>query len=224
MGTQASRRPRDNLVRAAVYCRVSTREQGDSGLGIEAQRARCLAELSARGWDLARLVEEQATSGKARPKLVTLMREMDLKLADALIVSRLDRLSRSVIEFGKFVERSQAGGWSLVVLDPAIDLSTPSGRMMGNVLASVAQWEREMGSQRTRDALAAKRARGEPAGGVPAYSDRETIRRIVRLRGKGMSVNRIADWLTDHDVPSPWKAPTWNHKTVRKILQREGVE
>jgi DNA invertase Pin-like site-specific DNA recombinase len=211
-------------MRVLIYCRVSTREQGASGLGIEAQKKRCIEEVQARGWSIGLIVEEVQSAGKKRPELDKALRLLDVKACDALMVSRLDRLSRSVGEFGKFVERSQAGDWPLVVLDPSIDLSTASGRMCANIVASVAQWEREMGSQRTIEGLERARARGTFTP-TPPYSDRPTIRRIIRLREEqGLAKIAIARWLTEHGVPAPNGGPTWNHRSVGNILKREGVE
>jgi len=210
-------------MKVLIYCRVSTREQGISGLGIEAQKARCIAEVQARGWDIGMIVEEIQSAGKKRPQLERALRLLDVHACEVLMVSRLDRLSRSVSEFGKLVERSQAKDWPIVVLDPSIDLSTASGRMCANVVASVAQWEREIGSQRTKEGLERAIARGTFTPPEP-YGDRTTIRRIVRLHEeKEMSFNAIAKWLTAHDVPTPGGAAAWNHRTVGNILRREGV-
>jgi DNA invertase Pin-like site-specific DNA recombinase len=217
-------------MRAAVYCRVSTREQGDSGLGLAAQKARCMAELQSRGWSLATIVEEVSSLGKRRTEEFNrLMRLLDLGQADALVVSRLDRLTRSVIEFGPMVERAQRKGWQLVILDPMLDMTTPSGRAMAGVAVVFSQWEREMTSLRTREGLAQLKLRGVTKTGkvyVPRqpYSDQKTIRRIVRLRQeRGMSQKAIAEFLTEAGVPTPHEARKWNHKTIGIILRREGV-
>jgi DNA invertase Pin-like site-specific DNA recombinase len=215
-------------MRAAIYCRVSTREQEDSGLGLAAQKARCTAELQARGWSLAQLVEEQATSAKTRPKLEALMRALDLGHADALIVSRLDRLTRSLAEFGPMVKRAEDGGWQLVILDPMLDMTTPSGRAMAGVAVVFAQWEREMTSLRTKEGLAQLRQRGVTKDGRPyvprIYTDERTIRRIVRLRKAGKSRLAIAEMLTAAGVPTPSGGAVWNHMSVSRILKREGVK
>jgi DNA invertase Pin-like site-specific DNA recombinase len=73
-------------------------------------------------------------------------------------VAKLDRLSRLLKDFATLMERGQKKGWNLVACDLGIDLSTPSGEFMANVMGSAAQWERKLIGQRTRDALAAKRA------------------------------------------------------------------
>lgn len=79
--------------------------------------------------------------------------------ADALCVAKLDRLSRSLLDFAGLMERSRKRGWSLVALDLGVDTSTPSGEMMASVLATFAQFERRLIGERTRAALAEKRAR-----------------------------------------------------------------
>lgn len=84
--------------------------------------------------------------------------------ACTLVVSKLDRLSRSLVQFAELMERSRRKGWSLVALDLGVDTSTPAGEMMASVLASFAQYERRLIGQRTRDALAVKREQGVRLG------------------------------------------------------------
>lgn len=104
--------------------------------------------------------------------------------ADGLIVSKLDRLSRSVVDFGILLEWFTEAEANLVALDLRIDTSTPGGRLVANVFASVAEWEREIIGQRTREGLAAVRGSGRPIS-RPAISDRpELQRRITRLRAR----------------------------------------
>jgi len=95
-----------------------------------------------------------------------------------LIVSKLDRLSRSLLDFAGLMTRARDGGWNLVALDLGIDLSTPAGEFMASVMASAAQWERRLIGQRTRDALdrhvaaALRGAQGQAA----APQDRGAVR------------------------------------------------
>jgi DNA invertase Pin-like site-specific DNA recombinase len=105
---------------------------------------------AARGWHDVEIVEEVKSGGRAdnRPELQALLRR--LKTGDALVVSKLDRLSRSTGDFGELVELARRKGWSLVVLDLGLDLSTP----MAGMVAVFAQLERRMIAQRTREALA----------------------------------------------------------------------
>jgi DNA invertase Pin-like site-specific DNA recombinase len=214
-------------MKALTYARVSTREQGNSGLGLDAQKARCAAEIEARGWlPVSTVVEIASAASRQRPELEKAMRMLDQGIAEALIVSRLDRLSRSVGEFAVILERARKNGWKVVVLDPNVDMTDPFGDMMAYVAMAFAQLERHLISVRTKEGLAASRERngGKKLGGLPLYEDRTQIDRIVRWRESGKSMKAIAETLTAAGVPSPAGKDVWNHKSIRRILTREGVK
>lgn len=147
------------------YVRVSTDEQAVSGLGLAAQRAAIRAECARRGWTLL-AIHEDALSGKTlnRPGMAAALAAVESGAVSAIVVAKLDRLSRSLVDFASLMARAQAGRWNLVALDLGIDLSTAAGEFMANVMASAAQWERRIIGQRTRDALAVKRAQGVRLG------------------------------------------------------------
>jgi len=148
------------------YVRVSTGEQLDSGAGLEAQRRAIREECARRGWRLAELYED-AASGRAiagRVGLKAALSALDSHAAEALVVAKLDRLSRSLLDFSALMEQSRRRGWALVALDLGVDTTTPSGEMMANVLAVFAQFERRLIGQRTREALAIKRQQGVRLG------------------------------------------------------------
>ena len=147
------------------YVRVSTDEQADSGLGLAAQRAAVASEAERRGWTLVEVYED-AQSGKSldRPGLAEALAAVEEGRAAGILVAKLDRLSRSLRDFADLMSRARSKGWNLVALDLGVDLSTPAGEFMANVMASAAQWERRIIGQRTKDALAAKRAQGVKLG------------------------------------------------------------
>jgi DNA invertase Pin-like site-specific DNA recombinase len=149
-----------------AYVRVSTEEQSRSAAGLEAQRAAILRECKRRGWELVDVVEDGGYSARdlRRPGVQAAIVELARGKADALIVARLDRLSRSMIDFTGLMAKAQKQGWALVALDSAVDTTTPAGEAMANVLATFAQFERRLIGQRTREALAAKRAQGVKLG------------------------------------------------------------
>jgi DNA invertase Pin-like site-specific DNA recombinase len=205
------------------YVRVSTSEQGESGAGLEAQRAAIAAACEQRGWQLV-AVEEDVASGKSRngrPGLDAAIAACERADANGLIVAKLDRLSRSVVDFAGLLERARRKHWALVALDLGVDTSTPSGEMMANVVISFAQYERRLIGQRTKDALSVKRAQGVKLGRsstLPAA----VRRRIARERANGLSYRAIADGLNAAGVPTGQGGRQWYPMTVRTVLLANG--
>lgn len=135
------------------YCRVSSEAQGADGYGLEAQEQAIVRACEARGWEAPRLVREVASGSKmGRPELSVLLDELERH--DVLMVARLDRLTRSIGHFAQLMDFAKSEGWEIVCLDPAVDMTTPYGRAMAGMAAVFAQLERELISQRTREALA----------------------------------------------------------------------
>lgn len=204
-------------MRALGYCRVSTTEQGDSKAGLEAQERAIRDEVERRGWELVDLRSDVA-SGKSlrhRPKLGQTLRDLQAGKADALVVAKLDRLSRSVLDFASVMETSQQEKWSLVVLDLGVDTTTTNGKLIAHIMIALAQWERELIGDRTRTALKAVKARGTRLGRPPGVTD-ETRRLIRTLRLSGMSWQRIAEMLTHEGIPTS-QGGQWHAATVRKV-------
>jgi DNA invertase Pin-like site-specific DNA recombinase len=214
------------------YVRVSTTEQADSRAGLEAQRAAIEGEAARRGWELVAICEDAGASGKSisgRPALQEALQVIERGEAEALVVSKLDRLSRSLLDFAGMMERARKRGWSLVALDLGVDTSTPSGELMANVLATFAQFERRLIGQRTRDALAIVRQNGSKSGrpiGNPKFLSvpPETRARILELRAGGLSYGRIAERLNQEQVPTAQGGKRWHARTVWNIVSRMSLE
>jgi DNA invertase Pin-like site-specific DNA recombinase len=203
------------------YVRVSTAEQADSGAGLEAQRAAILAEVERRGWTLLDVLEDAGISGKAtdnRPGLAIALDALYHGLADALVVAKLDRLSRSLGDAVALLERSGREGWRLLALDLAVDTTTPQGEMIAHVMASFAQFERRLISQRTRDALAVRRAQGVRLG-RPTSIPTEVVQRIVAMRASGTTQAAIADRLNADGVPTGRGGACWRQSSIAKVLR-----
>src|ERR1700684_2002591 len=131
-------------MRVLGYVRVSTDEQTNSGAGLEAQRLAIIAECERRGWLLVEVIEDAGFSAKdmKRPGVQEALRALKAGEASALVVSKLDRLSRSMIDFTGVMEKAQKQGWALIALDLGVDMTTPAGEAMANMLATFAQFER----------------------------------------------------------------------------------
>ncbi len=205
-------------VRAVGYLRVSTSEQVESGAGLAAQRSSIEAETSRRGWQLVETFTDAGISGKSligREALTAALTTVESGHADVLIVAKLDRLSRSLLDFAALMARAQEQGWNLVALDLGIDLSTPAGEFLASVMASAAQWERRIISQRT---LAAKQAAGVRLG-RPRRLSQEVVDRIVAARDGGKGLTAIARALSEEGVPTAQGGARWYPSTVRAILE-----
>jgi DNA invertase Pin-like site-specific DNA recombinase len=204
---------------AVAYLRVSTDEQADSGAGLDAQRAAITAEATRRGWTITEWHVDAGVSGKSlsgRPALLDALDAVRGRRAAALVVAKLDRLSRSLLDFAGLMADAQRERWNLVALDLGIDLSTPAGEFMANVMASAAQWERRIIGQRTRDALAMKKAAGVRLG-RPAGLPAEIMSRILAARAAGQSFQKVADALNADAVPTAQGGAKWHASTVRAV-------
>ena len=208
-------------MRVLGYVRVSTEEQKSSGAGLEAQRRAIISECERRGWQLVEVIEDAGFSAKdmKRPGVQEALRVLEEGKASALVVAKLDRLSRSMIDFTALMGTAQKQHWALVALDCAVDTSTPTGEAMANMLATFAQFERRLISQRTREALAVKRASGVRLGRPPTVPQ-AVVRRIQRQRERGDSLRAIADSLNRDKVPTAQGGAQWYAATVRGILNR----
>jgi DNA invertase Pin-like site-specific DNA recombinase len=115
--------------------------------------------------------------------------------------------------------RAQSERWNLVALDMNIELSTPAGEFMAHVLASAAQWERRIISQRTKDALSIKREQGIQLGRPKSTTD-ELDLLVAGLRADGLSLQAIADRLHSQGIPTPRGGRVWRPSTLQVILRR----
>ncbi|GEM_PF-385526 len=205
------------VIRAVGYRRVSTIEQADSGAGLAAQQTTIEAEAARRGWVLVEVHTDEAASGKSlvgRVALEAAIEVVESGRADVLVVAKLDRLSRSLLDFANLMARAQAKGWNLVALDLGIDLSTPAGEFLASVMASAAQWERRIIGQRTREGMAAKKAAGVRLGPPRRLPD-HVARQIIGLRSSGIAWVRVAEILNELGVPTALAGRQWYPSTAR---------
>lgn len=202
-----------------AYLRVSTDEQARSGLGLDAQRLAVTEAAKYRQWEIVSEYVEEGRSGKSmkRPVLREALDALDRGEADVLVVSKLDRLSRSVLNFAQIAERAKRGGWSLVALDVDVDTSSPSGELLVNVIAAMAQWEARMIGERTSAALQAKKARGARLG-RPVLVSAQARNMIRRERAAGRSLQAIADLLNAKGIQTP-TGRDWRKGRVAEVVR-----
>jgi DNA invertase Pin-like site-specific DNA recombinase len=221
------RKPRKtpgDVPRVIAYVRVSTEEQAVSGNGLAAQRDAITAEVARRKWSEVTWIEDAGYSAKNldRPGIRQALARLSEGNADVLVVAKLDRLSRSLLDFAGLMERSEHEEWSLVALDLGVDTTTPQGEMMAGVLALFAQFERRLISQRTKAGLAVVKARGEHRIGRPVELPGDVRERIAALRQSGMTYAAIAQTLNREDVPTARTGKQWFPATVHNALKVHG--
>ena len=146
-----------------------------------------------------------------------------------LLVAKMDRLSRSLLQGTQVMERAKARRWALVALDLQVDTTTPAGEMLANVVLSTAQYERRVIGERTKAGLAAARAKGTTKDGRPLVLGRpqklgdDVVRRIVADRAAGRSLPAIARSLVADGVPTAQGGVSWYPSTVAGVLKSQAA-
>lgn len=199
------------------YVRVSTTEQADSGAGLAAQRAAIEAECVRKGWHLQAVFCDAGVSAKTldRPALAEALTLLAAGGAAALVVAKVDRLSRSVLDFSTLLATAERQRWAVVALDLGLDMSTPTGALMASIVAAVSEYERRLIGQRTKDALAARKAAGVTLG-RPRLLDPELAADIRAQRAAGSTLQAIADRLNTAGRLTP-TGKQWTPTLVRQV-------
>jgi DNA invertase Pin-like site-specific DNA recombinase len=161
--------------------------------------------------------EVASGAAKQRDVLESVLATLKRGEADGLIVAKVDRLTRSLLQFAEVVETAKKQGWKIAVVDGGFDMNTPTGKAMAGMLAVFAELERDMISQRTKDALAAKRERqgGKLKGNRPSASA-SAVAFIRRMRKEGYTFRYIAAELDVMGVPTA-QGGKWSAGTVKYI-------
>lgn len=208
----------------AMYRRVSTAEQGDNRLGLDAQKDAVFAELARRGWPVAAAFEDIA-SGKSMKRRPGLDAAIDYvcRCRGVLVAAKLDRISRDVIDFASLLRDAEHEGWSVLVLDLQLDTTTPAGRFTAITMANAAEFERRQIGERTRAALQAKKARGARLG-RPRMTPDEIVARVVTKRDAGRTWQAIADALNVDGVPTTRGGTQWRVSTVQRLYQSHDLD
>ena len=204
------------------YSRVSTEEQAASGLGLDAQRGTIQRYADAHGWQVV-WCEDAGLSAKSldRPQLQAALARLESnhkkRDVDGIVVAKLDRLSRSVVDFAGLLELARAKKWSLVAIDLGVDTSTPTGELVANVMMSVAQWERRVIGERTSAAMQAAKRQGRHMGRVSALPP-TTGNRLLTLRATHTLAGTAAQ-LRAEGLTTASGAP-WSANAVAKVQKR----
>ena len=226
--------------RAAVYLRVSTEEQKDSGLGIKAQRTRCQGMALVKDWRVVGEYADEGISGTKdaadRPELARLLADAEAGQLDAVIINSLDRLGRKTRLVLDLVERLTAAGVAVVSCKESLDTTTATGKFVLTLFAALAQLERDQIAERTSAALAERgRMDGERGGRIPYGYRRvgegrvvldEDAARVVRLifaQRPTASLRAIAAHLNDVGAATPQGGARWYAGTVKVILDNAAM-
>lgn len=227
--------------KAVAYVRVSLEKMADEGVSLDAQEERLLSYAQAFDIDIIEVVRDAGASAKdlGRRGLQRALALLDTGAASALLVTKLDRLTRSVKDLAVLLEQYFASGRaSLISLGESVDTRTAGGRLVLHVLTSVAQWERESVGERTREALQHLRRSGVRMGAAPlglrygtqlddegrhvieeVDEELRVVGRIHELRVKGLSMRAIAAALTAEGWRTK-RAGKWHPATVQRVLRR----
>lgn len=215
-------------MRVIGYTRISDTEQSLDGLSLDTQARTIKLECERRGWELVDVIKDDGYTGTNdnRPGLQRALGMLAKRnRPDAIVVARLDRLTRSLKFLVDLTQRADRR-WGIVALDMDLNTMTANGQLVVHLPGSVGQWESRMNSERTSAGMkarhAAARAKGEAFGFQPRV-DEVTVARIIRARKRGESFAAIARRLDKQGVPTPGGGARWYASTVERICKREAV-
>lgn len=223
-------------MKAFGYARVSTLEQGETGVSLENQQQRIAAWCVAGGLTLDRVFVETMSGARAhnRPELQAAL-STACRTKGVLVVYSLSRLARSVRDTLDIADRLERAGANLASLTERIDTSSAVGKMVFRMLSTLNEFERDQLAERTESAMAHLRRNGRRISGRVPYGydlgtdchklepngeEQAVLRRITGLRASGLSFGRIASELAAAGIRTK-EGGAWHPATVRQILERQ---
>ena len=215
----------EDLGLALLYARVSTQLQVNDGVSLDVQERQLQQAAELAGFTDIELVREEGRSGKSisgRPALTETLKRLDSGEAQALFVTRIDRLARSTQDFLSIVDRANKNGWRLVMLDLNLDTSSYQGRFVVTIMSALAEMERGIIAERQRDVHKDRRARGIVWGvdmGPKNKTPEEIKQRVLSERASGASFKTIADGLNRDEIPTQ-NLRKWYPTTVKNLLEQ----
>jgi DNA invertase Pin-like site-specific DNA recombinase len=221
-------------MKAVGYVRVSTDEQAREGISLNNQKAKIEAYCNLNDLELIEIIKDAGKSGKDlnRPGIQTVIERIKRREIDAVVVYRLDRVSRRVKDTLTLLDLIDKKSIAFHSVMEKIDTQSATGRFFLNIVASMAQWERDTIAERTKDALRSKIARCECVGSVrygfrlaedgktlvENPKEQEAIRLITELQSKGYTLRAICAELEQKGYRSRGNA--WNPRIVWSVLKR----
>jgi DNA invertase Pin-like site-specific DNA recombinase len=224
--------------KAVGYIRVSTDKQADHGISLDAQRTKLEAYAALYDIELVAVIVDAGVSAKTlhRPGLQQALGMLKQGEADALLVAKLDRLTRSVKDLGTLLDEYFADDFTLLSVADSIDTRTAAGRLVLNVLMSVAQWERETIRERTTEAMHHLKTQGRKTGGDVPYGftasaggtlvadvDEQAMLEAIRTaRQRGYSQRQVVSELTRQGFTTR-KGTAFSLMQVQRIMQQAQI-
>jgi site-specific DNA recombinase len=218
------------------YVRVSTDKQADEGVSLNLQAEKIRSYCQLYNLELVDLIEDSGESAKDlnRPGVQMAIGMMDRKIVQGIVVYKLDRLTRSILDMGNLIQKYFDKGTRLISVQEQIDTSSATGKFFLNIMMSFSQYERELIGERTRAAMRHKISRNEHAGEIPfgkrlgpdkihledSPEEQRSLVHLRHLRNAGFSIRKIADRLNLDGLPARGKR--WHPTSVANILRREG--
>jgi DNA invertase Pin-like site-specific DNA recombinase len=222
-------------MRTIGYVRVSTDRQADKGVSLEAQEVKIRAMAVVRNGELEEVIVDGGESAKDlnRPGVKRLLALVDAGKVDAVIVAKLDRLTRSVKDLCGLLELFEKREVALISVAESLDTGSAAGRLVITIMGAVSQWEREAIGKRTRDALQHKRSQGRRVGNIafgfrlgndgehleadPA--EQGALAEIRRLRVEGLTLRAIAASL-NHRAVRTRRGTEWRLESVARVVKQ----
>jgi DNA invertase Pin-like site-specific DNA recombinase len=219
--------PRPSTPIAVIYCRVSTQAQATDGVGLEAQEAVCRAHAARLGMRVLAVHRDEGLSGKDavedRPGLAAAIADVQAHPGAVLVAYSVSRVARRQRVLWSILDDRDGLGIPLSSATEAFDTSTPMGRAMLGMVAVWSQLEADMVSERTKDALAALKARGVRLGAPPCPPELRERVRLVAASMPGASARAIAAELNARGI-TPARARSWKPWSVRHVLDDGAAE
>lgn len=201
------------------YVRVSTEEQASEGVSLAAQEAKLRQYAALYDLQLVTVIVDAGQSAKSlnRPGLQQALAMLNQGEAEGLLIAKLDRLTRSVRDLGNLLDGYFRSRCSLLSVADQIDTRSAAGRLMLNLLTSVAEWEREAIGERTSAAMQHLKSQGKHVG-RPRAAMESARERAQALRDGGMTLAQVGLALEAEGVLTPAGKASWTAQQVRRLL------
>lgn len=183
-------------MRVAMYVRVSTEEQGDHGYSIAAQKERCSKFIESQGWEIAKIYADPGYSAKnlKRPAMTDLMRDIELDVFDVIVVYKLDRLVRSVLDLHQLLKLFEKNSVKFKSVTEVFDTTTAMGKFFITMVGAMAEWERNSISERVSMGMEQLAREGKWKGGTIGYGHDKIGGEMVIVEEEAQVIRNIFDW------------------------------